>query len=127
MQCNGVTGKGARCTRAATPGHHQCKTHCRTTTAKAGRNAATNARRAEQERLFAAAAASMPVATAPVSPATAKHFRTLNLNITRRHSPTTVRKAYLEKARQTHPDRPGGNAEEFKKIKAAFNALSKIQ
>jgi len=79
----------------------------------------------DQNYLFAtaSAAASMPA----VSPSTAKHFRTLNLNVTRRHSPTTIRKAYHRKALQTHPDRPGGSTEEFKKIKAAFNALSKVK
>ena len=121
MQCHGVTAKGTQCTRAAEPGCPHCKTHRRTETAKASRTAAANARRAEQERLFASAAA----APAPVSPTTAKHLHTLDLDASRHHSPTAIRKAFHKKAIATHPDRPGGNAEEFKKVYAAYNALVK--
>jgi hypothetical protein len=113
MQCSGVSAKGTQCTRAAESGCLHCKTHRRTETAKASRNAAANARRAEQERLFAPTAAN------------AKHLRTLNLDGSRHHSPTSIRKAFHKKAIETHPDRPGGNAEEFKKVYAAYNALSK--
>lgn len=124
MQCHGVTAKGTQCTRAAEPGCPHCKTHRRTETAKASRNAAANARRAEQERLFASAASAPASATAPTA-VNAKHLRTLNLDASRHHSPTAVRKAFHKKAIETHPDRPGGNAEEFKKVYAAYNALSK--
>jgi len=128
MQCHGVTAKGTQCTRAAEPGCPHCKTHRRTETAKASRNAAANARRAEQERLFASAAATASASAAAVAVPTAvnaKHLRTLNMDASRHHSPTSIRKAFHKKAIETHPDRPGGNAEEFKKVYAAYNALGK--
>ena len=121
MQCSGITAKGTQCTRAPEPGCPHCKTHRRTATAKASHHAAANARRAEQERLLTPAAP----AAAAVSPTTAKHLRTLNLDASRLHSPTAIRKAFHKKAIETHPDRPAGNAEEFKKVYAAYNALSK--
>jgi hypothetical protein len=117
MQCNSVTGKGTQCTRTAIPGTAKCKTHCRTATAKATLNAAANARRKEQDRLFASAAAA-----APISPITAKHLHTLNLDTTRHHSPTAIRRAFHQKALQTHPDK-SGDPEEFKKVQAAYNGL----
>lgn len=34
-----------------------------------------------------------------------------------------VKRAYLRRARQTHPDAPGGSAEAFREVQAAFEAL----
>ena len=34
-----------------------------------------------------------------------------------------VKKAYLRRARQTHPDAPGGSADAFREVQAAFEAL----
>lgn len=36
---------------------------------------------------------------------------------------TVVREAYKRKAMKLHPDRPGGSAEEFTKVQAAYDAL----
>ncbi len=36
-----------------------------------------------------------------------------------------VKKAYLRRARATHPDAPGGSAEAFREVQAAFEALQR--
>ena len=116
MQCSGITAKGTQCTRAPEPGCVHCKTHRRTTTAKASHQAAANARRAEQERLFSASAA------APVSdPIIKRGLKALGLSPSVRNR-NMIRKAYHEKARATHPDRGGLNAD-FKEIQKAYEAL----
>lgn len=120
MQCSGITAKGTQCTRAPEPGCVHCKTHRRTATAKASRNAGTNARRAEQERLFGSASAASAAVSDPV---VKRSLKTLGLSPSVRNR-NTIRKAYHEKARATHPDRGGhGLNADFKEIQKAYDAL----
>lgn len=50
------------------------------------------------------------------------HYTTLG--IPKNAQETEIKKAYRKLAREVHPDRPGGDAEEFKKISEAYEVLS---
>ena len=47
----------------------------------------------------------------------------LVLNVRRDSSAADIRAAYQSKARETHPDRPGGSVEAFQRVQAAWQAL----
>jgi curved DNA-binding protein CbpA len=47
------------------------------------------------------------------------------LGITEDASFSDVKKAYFRRARTTHPDAPGGSAEAFRELQAAFDALQR--
>lgn len=49
------------------------------------------------------------------------HFEALGLEIGA--SKAAVRAAYKAQAQRTHPDRPGGSAEAFQRVQAAYTAL----
>ena len=50
------------------------------------------------------------------------HYKTLG--IPNNADQNEIKKAYRKLAREVHPDRPGGDAEEFKKISEAYEVLS---
>lgn len=50
------------------------------------------------------------------------HLRTLGLDSSRQHTAAEIKAAFLEKAKSTHPD-AGGNAEHFRQLKDAYDAL----
>ena len=46
------------------------------------------------------------------------------LGVNRNASPEEIKQAYRKQAMSNHPDRPGGNAEQFKRVTAAYEILS---
>ncbi len=46
------------------------------------------------------------------------------LGVPKNATPEQIKKAYRQKAKQHHPDKPDGNAEEFKRINEAYEILS---
>ena len=49
------------------------------------------------------------------------------LGVNKNASENDIRKAYKKKSMQYHPDRPGGNEEEFKKVNEAYSILKDPQ
>jgi DnaJ-class molecular chaperone len=50
------------------------------------------------------------------------HYSTLGID--RNSTPENIKTAYRKLAAKFHPDRPGGNTEEFQKVQAAYEVLS---
>jgi hypothetical protein len=59
----------------------------------------------------------------PGDPLRDKHLQTLGLRPGQDYSPEEIKKAYRNRAKETHPD-AGGNAQEFMAVRAAWKALS---
>lgn len=51
------------------------------------------------------------------------YYRVLGLSPSRRHTPGAIRRAYLSKVKEVHPDVPGGTYEGYERVQCAMEVL----